>query len=80
MWGFDTDRGEAFAGDEVDGELDVYGGFEGVAVDLAFALESVGIADVEERAGVGDGQVDSRAFGDFVEVQVATPGRLGLCC
>src|SRR5206468_2601603 len=37
LWGFDADGGEAFAGDEVDGELDVHGGLEGVAVDFAVA-------------------------------------------
>src|SRR6266566_2824119 len=73
LWGFDADRGEALAGDEVDGELDVHGGLEGVAVDLAVALDRVAVADVEERAGVGDGQVDGGSFGDFVEVEVATP-------
>ena len=29
------------------------------------------VAEIEERAGVGDGEVDGGAFGDFVEVHVA---------
>ena len=70
-WAFDARTREMFVGDDVDGELDVHGGFERVAVEFAVTLQGVSIAQVKKRAGVGDGQVDGGAFGDLVEVHVA---------
>ena len=69
--GFDAAAADALAGENVDGELDVHGGLEGVAVEFAVSLEGVAVADVEQGAGVGDGKIDGGAFAVFVEVHVA---------
>ncbi len=51
---------------------------DGRAAHLAVALRAVGVAHVEERAGVEDREVDGRAGGQVLHVEVAaerSPGR-----
>src|SRR6185312_2071203 len=66
-------------GDDVDCDFDVHGGFERVAVHFAVALQRVSVAEVQERAGVADREIDGCTFADLVEVHVAAI-RAGIAC
>ena len=72
--GFDAAIAEVRVGDDVDRDLDVHGGFKRVTVHFAIALQSMAVAEVQQRTGVADRQVDGRAFTDLVEVHVAAVG------
>ena len=62
---------DRFGADQLHRELDVHGSLERVAVELAVALDRVAVADIQERTGLADGQIDGRALDDLVEVHVA---------
>jgi len=51
---FDARGRQPFVGEDVDGELDVHGSLERVAVELSIALGGVRVAKVEQRSWIGD--------------------------
>ena len=59
---------------QAEAEGDVHRGLEARAADLAVALQRVAVAEVEQRAGMEDGQVDRRALADVGGVHVPAEG------
>src|SRR3984893_3890319 len=86
---FDSWTGDALAWDDLHGEFDIHGSFQGIASEFAIALCGVTIADIEKRARNADWQIDGRPFDDFIEGHIPTPrpgvtgsgsGGRGGCC
>jgi len=63
----------ALAANEIDRELDIHRGLQGIAIQLPIALQSVSVTDKEDRALLIDGEVHGNAFAQSVIVHVAAP-------
>src|SRR6185436_123583 len=53
---------DRFGANEIHRELDVHRSLERVAVELAVALDRMSVADVKERAGLADREIDGGPF------------------